>query len=66
MAVQITKPGKTQAQMKYKTKCLACECEFTFHGYDATGVVDQRDGNYYTIPCPQCFVLVTMTKLEKV
>jgi hypothetical protein len=49
MTVKIIVPGILPAG-----KCRNCSCQFTFNPSDARLVLDQRDGNYYTIDCPTC------------
>lgn len=54
MTVTITRPGILPETAVYPAKCGRCKCEFTFNPPDAKRENDQRDGDFYRIPCPAC------------
>ena len=53
MTITITKPGRKEP-VTISVSCRACGCEFTFNPPDARYEVDQRDGDFYRVPCPTC------------
>ena len=54
MAIQIIQRGVLPAAVRYKTECRHCNTIFSFLKSDARFTDDQRDGDFYTIKCPEC------------
>lgn len=54
MTIKITKPGTLPETRVFGANCRHCGCEFTFNPPDAKYETDQRDGDFYRIPCPTC------------
>jgi hypothetical protein len=54
MTVKIVKPGILPDTIERDGKCNYCKCEFTFTPNDAILQTDQREGDYYKLPCPTC------------
>jgi len=59
--VKIITPGTPRKDRLYRATCRECHCEFEFHESEATLHSDQRDGDYVSLPCPTCNVIVTVT-----
>lgn len=64
MVVQVIKQGKSPEERNPKmvATCAACACEFSFQAQDAAYVSDQRDGDYYQLPCPNATCSKPVTK----
>lgn len=50
--VKITKEGTLPGERSYFGSCTNCGCQFEFQAKEATLTHDQRDGDFYSIPCP--------------
>jgi uncharacterized protein with PIN domain len=54
MTITIIKRGTDPREQPINTTCSRCKTEFSFHEADAKRVTDQRDGDYFDLPCPVC------------
>lgn len=52
--MKILKSGQTKRDPEAHCRCMSCECEFIFARSEATLRRDPRDGDAYTIKCPEC------------
>lgn len=43
-----------------RTECSGCGCEFEFGRDEAKLIDDPRDGDFYSISCPDCNRLCTI------
>jgi len=59
--IKIIKSGKTTLPKTKEVTCL-CKCKFSFTKEDATLHLDFRDGDYYSICCPECAYETTYSK----
>ena len=51
--MKILKPGKLPDHKKVKGTCDACGCVFVCERCETKYSSDQRDGDFYSIRCPQ-------------
>ena len=58
--VQVIKRGTVPADRMHDAKCVRCQSELRFPERAAKLVLDQRDGNYFEVPCPVCGNQVTV------
>lgn len=54
MTVKILIPGMEPEHTPIRGDCRHCGCAFEFMPADAKLIFDQRDGDFYFIPCPYC------------
>lgn len=52
--MRIVKHGKPYGDQKHKLKCPGCGTVIETLTSELKRVTDQRDGDYWTIPCPVC------------
>jgi len=52
--MRVIKSGNTKKPKEVKATCTTCTCKFAFVEKEAKFVLDRRDGNYFTINCPEC------------
>jgi RNase P subunit RPR2 len=57
--MRIIKEGKLPEEILKRLTCSHCHTEFEFAMKEAKYNSDQRDGDYYTIPCPLCCRTIT-------
>lgn len=57
--MKILKPGKKPEEALYRVDCKNCGCLFEFNDSEAKFVPDNRNGDFLTIECPTCRMLVT-------
>lgn len=60
MAIEIIKSGELKEEKQYTATCRSCGCVFRFQRRDAMFKLDQRDGDYLSLPCPECFETVNV------
>ena len=46
--------GKTPGEEEKRATCRGCGTKIKFRPKDVERVHDQRDGDYFNIPCPLC------------
>jgi len=63
--VKILKEGILPGDKVYKSTCRHCDTVFEFQAKEANLVGDQRDGNYYSINCPLCENICTVSQSPK-
>lgn len=61
MSIEITKRGSLPGDRKASAECRNCSTQFTFQQSDAAFHSDQRDGDYYSVPCPLCSTSVIVS-----
>jgi len=49
----ILKTGAPPAHRQRKCTCSSCRCEFLFEECEAQFILDGRDGDYFSVKCPQ-------------
>lgn len=59
--MQILNKGKRPNEQQAKGQCSTCNTSVKFKRKEATFVSDQRDGDYYEIPCPRCENKITVS-----
>ncbi|MDP3963090.1 MAG: hypothetical protein Q8Q39_01195 [bacterium] len=66
--MKIVKRGKKgPGWMGKKLKCPNCNCTFKLEkGDKVKTVLDQRDGDYWEVKCPQCKAMVTQNITKSV
>jgi ribosomal protein S27E len=57
--MRIIKHGKPDGDQKHKIKCQGCGTVIEALTSELTRVTDQRDGDFWKIPCPVCPRLIT-------
>jgi hypothetical protein len=51
--MEIITPGKLPEDDIHTTTCGSCGCHFRFKTAEAKRTSDQREGDYWTVKCPQ-------------
>jgi len=54
MAIKIVKVGIKPEEKVYQGKCNHCNTVVTASPSDGKTTSDQRDGNFFSFPCPHC------------
>jgi ribosomal protein S27E len=57
--MKILKHGTPRSNV-VRTECRDCGCEFEFNRKEARLMPDFRDGDFYSINCPDCKKLCTV------
>jgi len=52
--VEIIRQGQRPEDRRIETTCTRCKTVFAFQAHEARLVPDQRDGDFYQLPCPIC------------
>jgi len=58
--MRVIRQGTPRADRLYKATCRECDCEFEFQASEARFHPDQRDGDFLSIPCPTCHIVVNV------
>lgn len=56
--MKIIKRGAPPSEIPLQATCHHCKTEIEFVPLEAQFIADQREGDYYRIPCPVCLIYI--------
>jgi RNase P subunit RPR2 len=59
--VEVVRRGQVPSERIHEVTCRNCNSDLRFRESVAHRVFDQRDGDYFEVPCPVCGATVTKT-----